>query len=110
LAKNATLTVKYNADELSKANGNAYSLKLLRFDSATNQWIVLTTKANTTAMTINASSDQMGVWTVAVGTPVSSGINWIVIGIIIAAVIIVGAIVTAFLMMRKRRQIKEIKS
>jgi hypothetical protein len=109
LAKNATVTVKYSADELSKANGNASSLKLLRFDSATNQWIVLTTKANTTAMTINASSDQMGVWAVTVSSTASSGINWIMIGIIIAAVIIIAAIVTIFLLTRRRPKEKPAK-
>jgi hypothetical protein len=102
LAKNATVTVKYSADDLSKANGKASSLQLLRWDPGTNQWVVMKTKVDTKATTLSASSNQMGIWAVAVGAAsASSGTNWIMIGII-AVVIIVIAIVATLLVVRRK--------
>jgi len=102
LAKNATVTVKYSADDLSKANGKASSLQLLRWDPGTNQWVVMKTKVDTKATTLSASSNQMGIWAVAVGAAsASSGTNWIMIGII-AVVIIVIAIVASLLVVRRK--------
>jgi len=110
LAKNATITVKYTADDLSKANGKASNLLLMRWDAGTNQWIIPGTKVDTKAMTLTASSNLMGIWAVAVGTaPASSGINWIVIGSIIAVVVIVAAIVMILFLNRKKRQVKPAK-
>ena len=51
----------------------------------------------------------MGIWAVAVGTVKSSGINWIVIGSIIAVVVIVVAIVTIFFMTRRKTKSKTAK-
>ena len=102
LAKNATVTVKYSADDLSKANGKTSSLQLLRWDPGTNQWVVMKTKVDTKAMTLSAKSTQMGIWAVAVGTvKASSGINWMIIGIIAVVVIIIA--VVAFLLMSRRK-------
>jgi hypothetical protein len=102
LAKNATVTIKYTADDLSKAGGKVSSLKLLRWDVGTNQWVVLKTKVDTKAMTLSASSKQMGIWAVASGTVKSSGINWTIIGIPIAVVIIIGVVGTILITRRKR--------
>ena len=109
LAKNATVTVKYTADDLSKANGKASNLLLLRWNPGTNQWVIPGTKVDTKAMTLSAKSTQMGIWAVAVGTVKSAGINWIVIGSVIAVVVIVAAIVTIFFMTRSRRKVKTAK-
>ena len=109
LAKDATVTIKYTAADLTKANNNASTLKLLRWDSGTNQWVTLKTKVNAAAMTLIASSNQMGIWAVAVGSASSSsGINWIMIGPIIAVAIIV-AIAGILLIIRRKRQIKPAK-
>ncbi|MGA7729255.1 MAG: hypothetical protein WCA62_10460 [Dehalococcoidales bacterium] len=110
LAKNATVTVKYTSVDLSKANGKTSSLQLLRWDPGTNQWVVLKTKVDTKAMTLSASSNLMGIWAVAVGTvPTSSGINWIVIGGIIAVVVIIIALATWLLLSRRKPKQKPAK-
>jgi hypothetical protein len=110
LAKNATVTVKYTEDDLSKANGNANQLVLMRWNAGTNHWVVDATKVNTKTSTLSVSDNSMGIWAVAVGAaPTSSGINWIVIGSIVAVVVIVAAIVTLFFMNRKKRQVKPAK-
>lgn len=101
LAKDATVTLKYTADDLIKAGGKASSLKLMRWDVGTNQWIVLKTKVDTKAMTLTATSKQMGIWAVASGTVKSSGINWKIIGIPIAVVIIIGVVGTLLISRRK---------
>ena len=46
LAKEATVTVKYTADDLAKADGDASRLRLARWDEATSQWTVLKTKVD----------------------------------------------------------------
>ena len=110
LAKNATVTVKYTADDLSKANGKTSSLQLLRWNPGTNQWVVPGTKVDTEAMTLSAKSTQMGIWAEAVGTVKSPGINWMIIGIIAVVVIIIAMVATLLFLNRKKRQIKLEKS
>ena len=105
LAKNATITVKYTADDLSKAKGKASNLLLLRWDAGTNQWVILETKVDTKAMTLSASSNLMGIWAVAVGmAPASSGINWMIIGVIAVVVIIIALAAWLLLSRRKPKQ------
>jgi hypothetical protein len=107
LAKDATVTLKYTAGDLSKAVGKASNLKLMRWDVGTNQWVVLQTKVNATAMTLTATSKQMGIWAVAAGTVKSSGVNWILIGPIVAVVIIV--VVVSILLITRRKRVKPVK-
>jgi P pilus assembly chaperone PapD len=109
LAKNATVSVKYTASDLSKASGKANQLVLLRWDAGTNKWVILGTKVNTFLMTLSASSNQMGIWAVAVSTVKTSGINWTLIGIPIAVLIIL-AIVGILLITRSKRKGKPVKS
>jgi len=102
LAKDATLAVKYSPTDLSQASGNASRLELARWDGGTS-WTVFKTNVNTGTITLTASSNQMGIWAVVVGSSASSGISWTIIGIIIAVVIVVVAgVVTLFLSRRKR--------
>jgi uncharacterized membrane protein YdbT with pleckstrin-like domain len=101
--------VKYSLDDLSKANGKANQLVLLRWDAGTNKWVILGTKVNAFRMTLSASSNQMGIWAVAVSTTKASGINWMVIGSIIAVVAIVAAVVTIFLLTRRKPKQKPAK-
>jgi hypothetical protein len=103
LAKEATITVKYTADDLSKAGGNASKLKLMLWNQGTSQWVPLKTKADSKATTLSATSNQMGIFAVAVGTS-SSGINWMIIGIIAVVVIIVALAAWLLLSRRKSRQ------
>jgi hypothetical protein len=106
LAKNATVTVQYTGDDLSKTGGKASRLVLTRWDPGTNKWIVLKTKANTKAMTLSATSKQLGIMAVAASLlPPSSGINWIIIGSIVAVVIIL-VIVGILLITRRKRKVK----
>jgi heme/copper-type cytochrome/quinol oxidase subunit 2 len=51
----------------------------------------------------------MGIWAIAVGSAKSSGINWTIIGII-TVVIIVAAIITIFLIARRKPKEKQVKS
>jgi len=102
LAKDATVTVKYTATDLSKANGKATSLKLLRWDPGNNQWVVLKTKVDASAMTLSASSNQMGIWAVAAGTATSSsGTNWTMISIIAVVIVVIGVVVVLLVARRK---------
>ena len=108
LAKNATVTVQYTPDDLSKAGGKASSLVLTRWDPGTNKWVVLRTKANNTAMTLSANSKQLGIMAVAASlVPPSSGINWIIIGPIVAVVIIVA--IVGILLITRRKRVKPAK-
>ena len=100
LAKEATITVKYSSDDLSATGGNASKLKLMLWNQGTSQWVALTTKVNTTAQTLSATSNEMGIFAVAVGAS-SSGINWMIIGIIAVIVIIIAVVV--FLLMSRRK-------
>jgi len=108
LAKNATITVQYTPDDLSKAGGKASSLVLTRWDPGTNKWIVLKTKVNPKTMTLSAASKQLGIMAVASSLLPSSGIKWIIIGPIVAVVIIV-AIIGIFFLTRRKRQAKPAK-
>jgi hypothetical protein len=103
LAKEATITVKYSPDDLSKAGGNASKLKLMLWSPATNQWVPLKTKVDSKATTLSATSNQMGIFAVAVGTA-SSGINWMIIGIVAVVVIIIALAAWLLLSRRKPRQ------
>jgi hypothetical protein len=108
LAKDAAVTVQYTADDLSKAGGKASSLVLTRWDPGTNKWVVLRTKANNTAMTLSANSKQLGIMAVAASlVPRSSGINWIIIGPIIAVVIII--VIVGILLITRRKRVKPVK-
>ena len=107
LAKEATVTVKYSSDDLSAAGGNASKLKLMLWNQGTSQWVALTTKVNTTAQTLSATSNEMGIFAVAVGTS-SSGINWMVIGVI-AVVVIIIAIAVFLLISRRKPKVKTVK-
>ena len=95
LAKEATITVKYSSDDLSKAGGNASKLTLMRWKQGTNQWVALKTKVDTTAMTLSTTSNQMGIFGSCGGHICSSGTNWIIIGIIAVVVIIIAFVVAS---------------
>ena len=101
LAKDATITVKYSSDDLSKAGGNVSKLKLMLWIPATNQWVPLKTKVDSNAATLSATSNQMGIFAVAVASAASSGINWMIIGIIAVIVIIIAVVI--FLLMSRRK-------
>jgi hypothetical protein len=102
LAKDATVKVKYTASDLDQAGGNALALKLARWEDGTGQWKILNTAADTSARTLSASSNQMGVWAVVIGSP-SQSINWIMIIAIAGAVIIVTGLL--ILLVRKRKRV-----
>ena len=103
LAKDATVTFRYTADDLSKANGNASKLMLMRWDPGTNQWVVLKTQVNAAVMTLTANSKQMGIWAIAVSSVISSGINWTMIGIIAVVIVVIGIVVVLLITGRKRK-------
>ena len=107
LAKNATVTVQYTPDDLSKAGGKPSSLVLTRWDPGTNKWVVLKTKANAKAMTLSANSKQLGIMAVASSLLPSSGINWIIIGPIVAVVIVIA--IMGILLIARRKRVKPVK-
>jgi hypothetical protein len=108
LAKNATVQVTYSQADLTAAGDNASKLKLARWGGS--NWTVLKTNLDTGLTTISATSNQMGVWAVVVGSTASSGMNWTIIGVIIAVVIIVVLVVVILLMMRRKPKAKSVKS
>jgi hypothetical protein len=101
--------VKYSAADLTAAGGDASKLKLARWDQGTN-WTVLKTSVNKGTMTLSATSNQMSVWAVVVGSSTSSGISDTIIGVIIAVVLIVAAVVTLLLINMNKKKGKPVKS
>ncbi len=102
LAKEATLTVKYSADDLALADGDASRLRLARWDEAQRQWSVLDTEVDSEAMTLTSYTNQLGLCTVMVTPPAEPAeVNWPLIGGIVAGVIIV-ALLVYFLAIRRR--------
>jgi len=98
LAKEATVTVKYTAADLDKAEGDASRLRLARWDEAQNQWSVLTTKVDKEAMTLTTNTNQLSMWAVMVAPP--TAVNWWLL-VIIGVVIII--LLVYFLAIRRRR-------
>ena len=99
LAKEATVTVKYTAADLDKAEDEASRLKLVRWDEAEGQWTVLKTYLDREAMTISATTNQLSIWAVMVAPPTK--VNWALIAGVAAGVIVLGLLVY-FLAVRRR--------
>jgi hypothetical protein len=105
LAQNATVNVKYTAADLSLAGGDAAKLRLARWDEGISQWALLKTSLDKGTMTLSTTSNEMGTWAVVVGAATSE-INWTIIVIIIATVVVVG-LITAFTFYTIRKMRKE---
>jgi hypothetical protein len=90
LAKKAVVNVKYSAADLDKAEGDASTLVLARWDESTGQWTILDTSLDKSSMTLSASTNQFGIWAVMVGKPQAS-IPWlpIVLGTVIVLILLV---------------------
>jgi len=104
LAKEATVTVKYSADDLDKAGGDASRLRLARWDEGNNQWTLLKTTVEAGSMTLSASSNQMSIWAVVVGAPASPGASWVAPVAIAAGVIVLALLVLLLARARKRQR------
>jgi subtilase family serine protease len=105
LAKEATVTVKYTADDLSNAGGDASRLKLARLDNG--QWTVLDTNVNEGEMLLSANTNQMSVWAGVVAshsaadTAKTSSVTTVaaIAGVIVLALVVV---IMIFLVRRRR--------
>jgi hypothetical protein len=104
LAKEATVTVKYSADDLGKAGGDASRLRLARWDEGNSQWTLLKTTVEAGSMTLSASSNQMSIWAVVVGAPASPGASWVTPLAIAAGVIVLALLVLLLARARKRQR------
>jgi len=108
LAKDATVTVKYSDADLGRAQGDASRLRLARWDEANNEWSVLKTEVDSQAMTLSTSTNQLSIWAVMVATAgapptaAPTGVNWVVIGGVVAGIIII-ALLVYLLAVRRRR-------
>ena len=103
LAQQAAVTVKYTGADLDKAKGEAGRLTMARWDEAANQWSVLKTKVDTSAMTLTTQTNQFSIWAVMVAP--SAKTNWLLIGGAIAAgIIIIAALVAVLTRKKKVRQ------
>ena len=71
LSKDATIKVKYSADDLAAAGGDASQLKLAYFDAGQNVWVILPTQVNTQDMTLTTTTNHMGIWAVMVSSSTS---------------------------------------
>jgi hypothetical protein len=109
LAKEATVTVKYSADDLGKAGGDASRLRLARWDEGSSQWSVLKTKVDEGAMTLSANSNQMSIWAVMVGAPAAEGASWVMPAAIAGGVIVLAALLVLILARGRRRRGKPVK-
>jgi hypothetical protein len=107
LAKEATVTVKYNAADLMQADGDASKLKLARWDEGVNSWTLLKTNVDAGTMTLSAASNQMSIWAVVVDSS-SARAGWVMPAAIAAGVIVV-AVAAIFLVVPRRRKGKPVK-
>jgi hypothetical protein len=73
LNKDATVQVKYSADDLAAAGGDASLLKLSYWDAVQGQWVVLPTQVNTQDTTLTSTANQLGIWAVMVSSSTSAG-------------------------------------
>lgn len=104
LAKEATVTVRYSADDLGKAGGDASRLRLARWDEGNSQWTVLKTKVDAGTMTLSASSNHMSIWVVVVGAAASPRSTWVTPVAAVAGVIVLTVLVLLLLRGRGRRR------
>ncbi len=108
LRKDATVTVEYSADDLAAAGGDASQLKLAYFDAAKKAWVILPTQVHTQDMTLTATTNHMGIWTVMVSSSAGSespagGVGGISLTVLlVVAVLIIIAIAVAAFIIRKR--------
>jgi hypothetical protein len=100
LTNEADVTVKYTSADLEKAKDDVSALRLARWDEAKNQWTVLDTSLDKSAMTLSASTNLFSIWAVMVAPP--AGINWFIIGGIAAGGLILAAVLVFFIMKRRR--------
>ena len=107
LVKEATVIVKYTADDLAAAGGDVSKLRLARWDNG--QWTVLETNADEGAMTLSASSNQMSIWAVVVvphesSAAESSGASWVTpVAAIVGAIVLALVVVVMIFLVRRRR-------
>lgn len=73
LSKDATVQVKYSADDLAAAGGDVSQLKLSYWDAAQNQWVILPTRVNTQDMTLTTTTNHLSIWAVMVSSSTSAG-------------------------------------
>lgn len=97
----ATITVKYSEADLASADGNPDHLVLAYWDEAASRWETVKTSADTTSMTLSASTSHLSTWVVLAKTAsASSGLpTWSRALIAVAAVI--AACTVAFLATRR---------
>jgi len=77
LSKDATVKVKYSADDLTAAGGDASKLKLSYYDAANSAWVILPTTVDAQAMILSTTTNHLSVWAVMVsssttGSPASA--------------------------------------
>lgn len=73
LSKDATVQVKYSADDLAAAGGDASHLKLTYYDAAQNAWVILPTQVDTGSTTLTATTNHLSVWAVMVSSSTTGG-------------------------------------
>jgi hypothetical protein len=100
LAKEATLTVKYGADDLASAGGEASRLVLARLDENAGGWTVVKTKVDLQNMTLTVNTNHFSTWAVMV-RPASSSRTALLYIAEVAAVL--GVCATLLILTRRRR-------
>lgn len=73
LNKDATIIVKYSADDLAAAGGDASQLKLSYWDAAQSKWAILPTQVDAGSKKLTATTNHMGIWAVIVSSSTSAG-------------------------------------
>ncbi|PKL68315.1 MAG: hypothetical protein CVV30_10340 [Methanomicrobiales archaeon HGW-Methanomicrobiales-1] len=68
LSKDATVKVKYSADDLTAAGGDVSKLKLSYYDAAQNAWVILPTQVDSTGMILTTTTNHLSVWAVMVSS------------------------------------------
>ena len=103
LAQDATVTVRYTGADLTTAGGDVSRLTLARWDEATNKWSLLKTKADKSAMTLTAQTNQFSIWAVIVSPPAKTN-RLLIYGAIAIGIILVAALVAVLTRKKKVRQ------
>jgi hypothetical protein len=107
LVEKATMTVKYTATDLDKAEGDASRLRLARWDEAQNEWSVLETKVDKETMILSTNTNRLGIWAIVIDSAaVTAGSSseaknwWPIIGGVAGFAVIV--LLIYFLAVRRR--------
>lgn len=92
LAKEATVTVKYSAADLAKADNDASRLILGRCDGPDSKWTFMSSKIDKSAMTVSTTTDRFSTWALLISPPPNNNLPLIIYASGMGFILIMAAI------------------